>query len=269
MSYQNPDNPYRREKWPAHLTLEFLANEKMPVFVRNTTRPRGQLAINFPGPHGRVHVEKIPRTHLPIELSGKMSLETIMQSDDFRQCMAKGVVELVRPDLAFDEATDPDNIDTINDLQLSQFSAKNAFVSKNAQDMSKTVEGKVDPDAPQLQQLGVDTNVVNPRVMRFITQIQNGDISIKAAMSELKTMEPELSENDCSYIVSNGPDGQVRSYAQKVLARLQGKGLTSYNVADDDAPALTPQEQEAERQREMQARSQQATGGQLKPPPAV
>lgn len=241
-------NPYHRETWPKTLTLDWLMKHELPVYVRNTTRPRGQLAVNFPRPHGGVKAEKIPRTHLPIELSGKLSKETIMASDDFRACIAKGVVDLVRPDHAWEELQDPENAAETDRLQLSAFSAKNAFVSPRVQDMEKTVDNRVDSNT-SVQQLGIDTQMVNPRIMRFVEQLKTGDLSIKAAISELKTMEGELTDRDCSYIVANGPGGQIKTYVQKVLATLQGTGIANYSVEDDGAPEMTAAERAADAQR--------------------
>lgn len=73
-------------QYPNHITLEWLKQNEQPLYVRNMLRPRGQLAINFPSPNGRVRVIKIPRTHLPVNLSNQLSWDTIMMSDDLRSC---------------------------------------------------------------------------------------------------------------------------------------------------------------------------------------
>jgi len=248
-------NPYKRE-YPNHLDIEWLAQNNLPIYVRNTTRPRGQIAINFPHASGKVRVIKIPRTHLPIKLSGQLSPETIQTSDDLRQTISKGVLELVRPDLAWDEMQHPDNAYEIERLQLSDFSSKNAFVSKRVQDMQNVADKTtLTPEA-----LGVETNIINPRVLGLVEKLSNGDVPIKAALSELKTMESELKDTDCSYIISNGPEGQIRGYVQKLLANLRSQAQGTpvlATAADDDEPQMSPEEAENERRREAAARSQQ------------
>ncbi len=252
------ENPFAGQKWPSRLTLEWLVENKMPIYVRNITRPRGQLAVNFPKVHGGVKVEKIPRTHLPVRLNDRMSYDTILAADDLRQCIYKGVLDLVRPDVAWKELQDPSNQEETDRMQLSAFSARNTFVSERVQDMEKTVENRVDPNAPSLSPLGIETNIINPRIMRFVEQLKNGDISIKAAISELKTMETELTDKDCSYIIANGPDGQIRSHVQKVLASIQGQGIQEYSVDDSDTVNMTPEERAEEARREAAARADQA-----------
>jgi hypothetical protein len=250
-------NPYERKDYPDHLDLDWLIENKLPVYVRNTTRPRGQIAINFVQVNGRSKVIKIPRTSLPIHLSRQVSGETIAVSDDLRQCIMKGVIELIRPDLAYAELLDPENAHEIQALQLSDFSSKNAFMSPRVSDMQKSIDGKVDANSPSLEPLGVETNVLNPRVMSMVEKLINGDMSIKAAMSELKILEPELKDTDCSYMITNGPEGQIRTYVQKILAKIRGTQVKASTIEDDAAPEMTPEEAAKEAAREAAARSHQ------------
>lgn len=251
-------NPYADREYPRLLEIDWLIDNKLPVYVRNITRPRGQIAVNFMQANGRAKVVKIPRTSLPIHLNRQLSNETIAGSDDLRQCISKGVLEIVRPDAAYDELQDPENANEIQTLQLSDFSAKNAFMSPRVADMQKAQDNKVDANAPTLEPLGVETNVLNPRVMSMVEKLANGDMSIKAALSELKILEPELKDTDCSYIISNGPDGQIRSYVQKILATIRGRQVKSESVeVDGDEPVMTPEEKVKEAQREAAARAHQ------------
>jgi len=251
------ENPYAGRDYPDQLTLEWLAEQNLPVYVRNITRPRGQLAINFPVGNGRTQVIKLLRTHLPIRLSDKLSYTTILESNDLRICWDKGVVDYVRPDVAWEELQDPGASEQIKRLRLSQFSAKNAMVSTRVSDMEKTIDGKVDADTLQLEPMGIDTKDLNPRVLRFVEQLRSGDLPIKAALSELKTMEDEIRDTDCSYIIANGPEGQVRNYVQKILAQRQGTQIDENSVVDDGEADLTDEEKAEEASREAQARQHQ------------
>lgn len=254
-------------QWPQKLTLEWLKKNEQPVYVRNTTRPRGQLAVNFPKSSGGMKVVKIARTHLPINLSEQLAYDTILNSDDFRACLGKKVVELVRPDHAWQELQDPDAQSAIDELQISAFSAKNAFVSPAVTDMSKTVDASTAPSSP-IDVTGLDTELVQARVLRFVEQVKNGDMSVKSAMGELKTMDGELKDTDCSYIIANTDDGQIRSYCQKALAGLQGRQIeTSGYGSQEDMPDMTAAEKQAEANRESQARANQQTERPLMRPP--
>lgn len=244
-------------QYPKHLTLEWLKEHNKPLYVRNITRPCGQIGVNFVQANGRAKTVKIPRTHLPVCLSNQLSWETILLSDDLRICIVKGVIDIVNPEEAERELASEPAIAETERLQLSEFSAKQQFLSKRVREMENAENQKVDPNAAGLEPLGIETNVIQPRILSLVEKLLNQDISIKAALSELKTMERELRETDCSYIIANGPEGQIRNYAQKLLAQIRGTSAASYDIRDDDEPVMTPEERAKEAQREALARQYQ------------
>lgn len=242
--------------WPTHLTLDWLLQNSMPVFVRNTTRPRGQVSVNFTTPVGHLKTVKVPRTHLPIELSAQLSPDTLAMSDDFRAFLVKGALELVRPDEAIKVLQHPDNAYEIQRLNLSQFSAKQAFVSDKVKEMEGTVGRRVDADDPTLQALGTPTALITPRIQGMVERLRSGDLNVKAAMSELRTMEGELKDMDLSYLISN-TDGQIKAFSQKLLAARQGKQIDELSTEEETAPDMTEEETEEDQRREAVARGQQ------------
>lgn len=241
-------------QFPKNLTLEWLKRNELPLYVRNITRPRGMLAVNFMLPSGKTKTVNIPRTHLPFPLSDRMGWDTILQSDDLRACINQGVLDIIRPDVAEKELGSEGAVEEANRLRYSKFSAKNTFVSKRVQDMEETINRAENAKDHQLEPLGIETNVIQPRVLSMAEKLKHGEMSIKAALSELKTMEGELKETDCSYLIASGPEGQVRQHCQKVLASLRNAGASEYDISSDDDSDLTPEEKEAELAREMRAR---------------
>lgn len=242
--------------YPNQLTLEWLKENNKPLYVRNITRPRGQIGVNFVQPNGRARTVKIPRTYLPVCLTNQLGWDTILGSDDLRMCIVKGVLDIVVPEVAEKELASEPAIAETERQQLSAFSAKQTFTSKRVQEMEKTLEQRVDPDAPGLEPLGIDTAVIQPRVLALVERLRNQDIPIKAALTELKTMEEELRETDCSYVITN-TDGQIRNYMQKLLAQIRGRSAESHNILDDSEPVMTPEEQAQESRREAIARQHQ------------
>lgn len=240
--------------YPHHITLEWIAENKQSVYVRNITRPRGQIAVNFVHPSGNSRVEKIPRTHLPVCLSDRLSYDTILGSDDLRALLVKGILELVPEDVAKEELVGEDAMSEVNQLTLSQYSAKQSFISERVKEMEDTVDRNIPREMPQ--ELGIDTQVINPRILSLVQKLESQDISVKAAISELKTMEGELRDTDCSYILKNVPKkGQIKTYVNKVLEKLMLAALDNTDDADDDD--LTPEEKAQEMQRESIARQHQ------------
>lgn len=248
-----------KTQYPKNLTLEWLKQNEKALYVRNITRPRGQLGVNFIDSGGRAKAFKIPRTHLPVCLTDRFGWDTILHSDDLRMCLVKGVLDIVIPEIAERELASEPALEEAERLQLSQYSAKQQFVGKRVRDMEKTVEQRVDPNTPGIEPLGIDPQVIQPRILSLVERLKNGDVSIKGALTELKTMEDEIKETDCSYIISNGPEGQVRNYSQKLLAQLRGRSAAAHDIRDDDEspPVMTPEEEALESQREALARQYQ------------
>jgi len=245
-------NEYQRNDYPERLTLEWLKHHNMPVFVRNLTLPRGQLTLNVPVEGGRIKRARIHRTHLPMNLSMQFSTDDLARCDDLRQCIYKGVIDLVRPDKAIEELRAEGALDEVETVQYSQYSAKQTFVSPRVKEMIDQVERAT--TTPSINELGVETHVIQPRVLSLVEKLKSGDISIKAAVSELKTIAGELSETDCSYLVANGPEGQVQTFAKKQLAHVRSKAIEENNIEPDE---LTPDELQQEARREALARQHQ------------
>lgn len=243
--------------YPKTLTLEWLKEHGKPLYVRNITRPRGQIGVNFVQTNGRARTIKIPRTHLPVCLTTQVGWDTILGSDDLRMCIVRGVLDIVIPEEAERELASEPAMEETERMQLSEFSAKQSFLSKRVQQMQKAEEQKVDPDAPGIEPLGIETNVIQPRILSLVEKLTNQDISIKAALNELKTMEGELRETDCSYIIANGPEGQIRNYVQKTLAHIRSASAASFDIREGEEPVLTPEERASESRREAMARQHQ------------
>lgn len=242
-------------QYPKRLTLEWLKMNDLPLYVRNMTRPRGHLGVNFVQPNGHTKMIKITRSHLPLCLTEQLGWDTILASDDLRICVSKGVLDIVPPDQAEAELSSEEAVAETARTQYSQFSAKHQFVGKRVQELEETLVQAQEAKTQTLEPLGIETHVIQPRILSLVEKWKNGDVSIKAALSELKVMEEELSETDCSYIIANGPEGQIRNYVQKLLAQIRGRSAADHDfTTQDDEPVMTAEERAQESRREAVAR---------------
>ena len=244
------------QEYPKNITLEWLKQNNKPLYVRNITRPRGQLGLNFVSANGRTKMIIIPRSHLPLCLTSQLGWDTILASDDLRICIVKGVLDIVVPEQAEKELSSEAAVAETERLQLSQFSAKQQFVGKRVRALEETMAAAEEAKSSTLEPLGIETNVIQPRVLSLVEKFKNGDMSIKAMLSELKTMEEELRETDCSYIIANGPEGQVRNYVQKLLAQIRGRSAAEHDftAVEGEEPVMTMEERAEESRREAVAR---------------
>lgn len=240
------------------LTLDQLVADGKPVYVRNRTRPRGRMQITFVLGNGKTHGVAIPRTHLPICLNDHVPPETIRGSHEVRSYINKGVLELVDPAVAEKELSDPANREELDQLRLSEFSAKAPFVSERASSMEKTTQQGTPNN---FETLGITQDQINARVLDVVSRLATGDLQVKAGITEIRNMEDELTPADLSYIIAQGPDGQIKQYAQTLLAKATSIKLppnTNPATLDEEgAPELTPAEKAEEARRETAARTLQ------------
>jgi hypothetical protein len=232
---------------PATFDLDYLLDKNLQVYVGNTTRPAAAVLLSMVTSTGQVKPVRVPRTSLPVCISNYTDRETIRRSNDLRDFIRKGILSLIWPDDAKAALSTPDAIEEMQRLNVSEFSARNMMLSQTVKNAQNTAE-----IVPSINNETV-TEILTPRVMDIVNRLGSNDTSPKAALSELKAMERELTSTDLAHIVSNTEaQPQIKSWAQAALAKIG-------SVKDDDADDLTPEQKETERQREVKAREQQQT----------
>jgi hypothetical protein len=253
------------------LTIESLVRDGKNVYVKNNTRPKGHIVIQMVLPNGSTHPIVIPRTHLPICLNDFVSSDVIMQSHDLRQYLSKQVIVLVEPEVAEAALSDPEAKEELERLRASEFSASSAFVSERVSTMEETIDQANTAQNAAFAASEVPSDQITPRVLDIVNRLISKDLPIKGALGELKAMEEELNPADCAYIITNGPDGQIKQYVQSVLANIKStpavaapaptqpanKVPEDYDLSNDDMSDLSEEERMIEQQREATARAQQ------------
>jgi hypothetical protein len=253
-----------------NMSIEKLIKDGSRVYVKNNTRPKGHIVIQMMLPNGSTHPIVIPRTHLPICLNDFVSSDVILQSHDLRQYLSKNVITLVDPKEAERLLADPEAKEELERLRASEFSASSAFVSERVSAMENVITQANAAQNAAFAATEVPSDQITPRVLDIVNRLLSKDLSIKGALGELKAMEEELTAADCAYIITNGPDGQIKQYVQSVLANIKSgvvaapaptqpanKVPSEYDLRNDDMSDLTEEERMIEEQREAAARAQQ------------
>jgi len=222
--------------------LDWLLDNNLPVYVGNTTRPAAAVLLSMITANGAVRPVHVPRTALPINVLKFVDKDTIRRSIDLRDFLRKGILTLIWPYDAEATLSTPEAMEEVQRLNLSEFSSRNKMVSPQVQKLQDAQSVPIPNQEPI-------TEVLTPRVMDIINRLESNDTSPKAAMSELKAMERDLTTQDLAYVIANTEkQTQIKAYAQEVLSKHQTK-------SDDEA--LTPEQQAVEAQREAAARKQQ------------
>lgn len=262
---------------PNKLTLDWLLRHDCEVYVRNMTKPRGNVVLNITLPNGKNQVVKIPKTFLPINLSEHAAPDVLGGSHDLKSYIRKGILDLIWPPKAEADLNTEEARDEMRRLNISDFSQMSKWTSKRqseALDTERNAEllrasTKFDVAAQEAQ-------TISPRVMQLVENYKSDDMSAKELLVELRAIDSDLTATDCSYLIANGPEGQVRELAQKVLARLVPAAATEtseesagelqavpsdLNISDDAEDEMTDEELQEEAMREAAARASQAVSG--------
>lgn len=249
-------------------TLHQLVSQNLPIYVKNLTRPRGQVVLTITLNNGKNTPLKIPKTFIPINLSDHAPVDVLANCYDLSQYILKGILELQWPDEAAAELGGGDSQDEIRRLQLSEFSSLSKFTSKRVQDAERTeAQTKQLTASSKFDVSDTEVQTISPRVMQLIQFYKADDKTAKEILSELRIIETELTNADCSYVVSNGPAGQVREFCQRVLAKLQPAAASvpstamptsvpdEYDITKDDED-MTEEDRALEEARALQAQAQ-------------
>lgn len=211
----------------AFIYLDDVVEKKEPIYVRNTMKEPGVIVLTFPTSHGKTHRQIIPNTRVPICLSNDVTFEMIRQSTSLRKCLNLKVLSLVDRKKAEMELSDPDAREALEvaynrvhnrgTREATTRLVETMVIGKDGHQQMVTEE-KSDSVSIEKDTSSLD-GTISTRVTAIITALVDGNIKARDAKSELFNLE--LSSVDLSYIISNCPDGIVKTFAKKRMASLQ------------------------------------------------
>lgn len=171
---------------PGMLSVEFLLENNLPVYVRNNTGNGSVLLFNMLDASGRRIPCRIEKTPLPFKLSDQFDTATLLQSPEFRNNIYKSLLVLVNPEQAEAEMKSP----------IAQaYLAKNASrVSASANNLS--VPRSVDPSA------GSAAVAVSERMKSLVLEIQKGALKGDDAVLNIFGSFKVFNSSDFSYFYS-------------------------------------------------------------------
>ena len=206
--------------------LDDLIKGGLPVYVRNTTRPRGVVIITFTDSAGKRIPVKIRPSTLPTNLLDHVTPNTLATSDDLRVHLRKGILELIDAADAKTILEDPDNADELERMNLSKFSSRDTAI-KNPESLKAGVLPE-NANVVGMNNATPDTHV-SSKVLAMVERVTNNDLPIREAVAQLKGWSGDLSLEDLTYLIHEAPKGQLKGQAEKMLAELEGG-----SAPDDD-----------------------------------
>lgn len=224
------------------LDLDELLEKPEPIFVMNTTKPSGTIICTFQDSSGRNSKPlKVPKTWIPIKVSGAIPKELLKSSMDFRAHLDKGVLTLIAAKDAMKILSQKDAQEELSRLNKSDFATGSKFATQSAKDLmaAHNAQGEVaDLESQNMKIENEEEDLVmriNPAVYDISTRFNAKGLDTKTALNELRCIQNDLKPEDCNYIIAN-MDGQVRQWAKDHLELIM-------NTEEVEAPSVRRHQQ--------------------------
>lgn len=211
-----------------------LLNNGQEIYVRNTQKGIIVLTVYQNGSPRSI---RIPKHRHPVLLSMKASPQALSESVHLREAIYKGYLQLVDPDEARTELSNPNILKKVMDAEKAMGSTNPEVTRhrdnrRSAEVLNERKPGDIDPHEEILFDGAVDEGDpaeteaanVHPRVSIICSLLAEKDSGKdpKEAREELRNIEDELEISDLEYVVENTKAGIVREWAQSELALRRG-----------------------------------------------
>lgn len=144
------------------LTMEFLKENGLPVFVKNTVRTGQVLLVSIIDASGRRTSHRIEKTWIPQNLSDRYSYETLMRCDDLKDMIFRRAVVLVHPE------------DAIKELE-----------SPRAREVLKKFHSRFAGEVPNEDSVPEKSGEVTEKMKMLVHRINTGDLKGDDAVNEV------------------------------------------------------------------------------------
>jgi hypothetical protein len=207
-----------------HLDLDEMLSGNEPIFVRNNMlKSHILMVVEMKDKHGRGKALKVLPTALPVEVTAEFPRDVIRDSTDFRRCIKQGNLVLVDPVEARKQLSTKEAKEELKALNMSVY-ADSAPANAVRDSMSK-LKGKAEDsgivDAGKVLASKPPEDGVQHRIKGLIVSFQTKEKSSKETLTQLRRLQPTLSEQDLTYVLAECKDETtLREFAEKALAQL-------------------------------------------------
>lgn len=222
--------------------LERLVRENKPVYVINSSAlpsgDKGMVIVNFFDGNRREFF-KMPPTFIPMAITDSITPESLLKSNDFRQCLLKGMLTLIEPTSAEAFLSTSEAQEEYESLVLSEHSAKAQNLDINRRTKRTAVHHSSNEGYGPVQDVSaVDT--VSNKVRGLIESLIAGSLNSKEVLTQLRRHQSALNAVDFSYVIANTSDQELKKWAKAGLSR------TSVEDEEDEYDSGYDEEDEEE-----------------------
>lgn len=181
------------------------------IYVRNMTDEiedgvLGNMVVTFREEgSGKPFPVTIPDVKFPICISDGVTPDSLRKSQDLRQIIQKGALELLSEEAAELELGDP----TIR-------AEAEDFLRSGRLRRSKAAKGEFGIDLNKdFDKMSIENENVNARVIAVTAQLDSQEITAKSAIRQLKNLGGTMTEEDLGYLISKVSNDAVRAFVEK------------------------------------------------------
>ncbi len=204
------------------LTLDDCLSAGKPVYVKNTTRnPGGQINLTITNPHNsKSHPLRIYKTWIPFCLNDLLSTQMIEASHDLRQAIHKGALTLIDADEAEKILSQPDAVEERN--RLNNISRTSRRLMPKIIKTPDLPSGEMNMPSSE-EKVIKQEDLTHAKVLDIVNSVSQSTISIRDAVSEIRSCEDELKIGDYQYMIAELDESQLKDYAKRKFSQLRNK----------------------------------------------
>lgn len=210
-----------------NLDLDQLLDENKPIYVINTSNPKGTLMCTFTDASGKnAKVLKIPKTWIPINVTAQAPKAILRDSLDFREHLYKRMITLISPEDALKILATEDAQEEVRILSNSDFAHNSSFASQRAKDLiaasDNSEQMKIKGQLKLENEEQNAANEINPAVIDIAHRYNQKDLDAKMALREFRCIQETLKADDLDYVIGNC-DSSIREWARELVKDLVKK----------------------------------------------
>ncbi len=200
-----------------------------PIFIKNTTTPRGILVIDFSHPATGTNMSyKIQKTWVPLEITAAIPKKVLEDNMDFRAYILKGILTIIPRTEAEKVLATKDAKEELKRINSSKYAGidksgkKDEIITKDI-----NLKGREGQIRPQVRSLILDLE--DGLADEAKSKEDKAELKSKT-LSSLKTISDELSANDWGYVLKEVHSKKIRKFAKAKLSEIDAGD----NDNDDD-----------------------------------
>jgi len=167
------------------------------VFVYNKTDPIGTVCMTIVSGEGVSVALRIPKTWVPVEISEQVDKQGLLKSHSFRQAVFNGTLDLVPVDDALEVLESKEGRSEYNSMR-----ERMRIIASGA--TQATSSNEVEDAQEEAQRL-------SPQVIEIM---ENDTLTDESRYNSLRTIEAQLSVDDCKYIARKASHANLRKYVE-------------------------------------------------------